>query len=61
MSDSQGKNRIYYETFLGKVRDSADGIVLKGKIYYDTKRLEFDEVVDQSGEDEEDDDTEDWE
>lgn len=47
--------------FLGKVRDSADGIVLKGKIYYDTKRLEFDEVVDQSGEDEEDDDTEDWE
>lgn len=48
--------------FLAKVRDNAGSLVLKGKILYETKRLEFTELVEQNDEDnEEDDDNEDWE
>ena len=46
--------------FLAKVRDNADSLVLKGKILYETKRLEFTEIVEQTDEDD-DNESEDWE
>lgn len=46
--------------FLAKIRDNADSLILKGKIMYETKKLEFTEIVDQSDEDSEEED-EDWE
>lgn len=55
---SKGDMRL----FLGKVRDSADSLVLRGKILYETKKLEFNELVEQTEEDDEDkEDNEDWE
>lgn len=56
---SKGNMRL----FLGKVRDSADSLVLSGKILYETKKLEFNELIEQTDEDdsEEDDDDKDWE
>lgn len=50
--------------FLAKVRDSADGLVLKGRILYGIKKLEFFEIVEQSEEDskgDDDEDEENWE
>lgn len=46
--------------FLAKVRDSADSLVLKGKILYDIKKIDFNEIAEQSDGDE-DDEEEDWE
>lgn len=50
--------------FLAKVRDSADGLVLKGRILYGIKKLEFFELVDQSeesGSNDDEEDEENWE
>lgn len=50
--------------FLAKVRDSADGLVLKGRILYGIKKLEFFELVDQSeesGSSDDEEDEENWE
>lgn len=50
--------------FLAKVRDSADSLVLKGKILYEIKKLEFSEIVEQTEEDdseEDEDDEKGWE
>lgn len=50
--------------FLAKIRDSADGILLKGKILYGIKKLEFYETIEQSDDsesDDEDTDEENWE
>lgn len=47
--------------FLTKVRDSADGLMLKGRILYDIKKVEFDEVVDMNAQDNDSDDEEDTE
>ena len=49
--------------FLAKIRDNADSLVLKGKILYETKRLEFTELVEQTEEDndEDEDDEKGWE
>lgn len=50
--------------FLTKVRDSADGLMLKGSINYDIKKMEFDEIVDMTNndnnEDEGEDDNDGW-
>ena len=56
---SQGDMRL----FLAKVRDNADSLILKGKILYEIKRLEFTDIVEQSeGDDEEEDEESDnWE
>ena len=55
---SKGDMRL----FLGKVRDSADSLVLRGKILYETKKLEFNELVEQTDEDDEDEENNgDWE
>lgn len=49
--------------FLAKNRDNPDGMVLKGKILYDIKKVEFDEVVeqDEDSDSEDDNDGENWE
>lgn len=48
--------------FLAKNRDNADGIILKGQILYEIKKIEFSEVVEQSADDSEEDEEEDnWE
>lgn len=44
--------------FLAKVRDSPDGLLLSGRIDYETKQLSFDEIVDIGSEDDTED--EDW-
>lgn len=51
--------------FLSKVRDSADSMILKGKIMYDIKKITMDEIVDQTAEAEDEDaeddnDDDDW-
>ena len=46
--------------FLAKIRDNADGAVLKGKILYAIKKIElYDFAAEQAGDDE--DESEDWE
>ena len=40
--------------FLTKVRDSADGLMLKGSINYDIKKITFDEIVDMANIDDSD-------
>ena len=48
--------------FLAKVRDSADGLILKGKILYGIKKLEFYEIVEQTEtSDDDEEDEENWE
>ena len=48
--------------FLAKVRDSADSLILKGKIQYDIKKIDFTELVQQNVEDGDDEEEEeDWE
>lgn len=46
--------------FLPKIRDSADTMILSGKIQYDIKKIEMFEIV-TNADDHEDDDDEDWE
>lgn len=55
---SQGDMRL----FLAKIRDNEDGFILKGKILYQIKKLEFYDVMKQSEQYEDEDDEEDnWE
>lgn len=55
---SQGEMR----GFLAKNRDNPDGVVMKGKILYETKRIDFTEIADTESEsdDDEDDEDEGW-
>lgn len=47
--------------FLAKVRDNADSLVLKGKILYEIKKLEFSEIVEQTDDSDEEDEDKGWE
>lgn len=48
--------------FLAKVRDNADALVLNGRVLYEIKKMEFNEIVEQTDEsDEETEDEKDWE
>lgn len=60
---SKEKSQGIMRGFLAKNRDNPDGMVLKGKILYDIKKLEFDEVVEQddSESDTDAEDEESWE
>ena len=47
--------------FLAKNRDNADSLILKGKILYDIKKIDFDEIMKVEEQGEDDEDGEDWE
>lgn len=54
---AQGDMRL----FMAKIRDNEDGFILKGKILYGIKKLEFYEIMKQSEQTEDDDEEDDWE
>lgn len=47
--------------YLPKIRDNPDSMMLSGKIIYDTKIIEMYDMVDNTGADEDDDESTDWE
>lgn len=58
------KSQGIMRAFLAKVRDNADSLVLKGRILYEIKKIDFDEIVkaDEQGDDDEEseEDDDDW-